>query len=92
MIAGLASRLQNMQSWELMRVADGEAGNLSDVDFVVVDLRDARIPRILPRLASFQETSLIGLDALTDTVTVLVGKPQQAPYMQKILDLLKEAM
>jgi hypothetical protein len=92
LIAGLASRLRNVQSWELILIADGEAGNLPEVDFVVVDLRDARTPRVLPRLANFQETSLIGLDALTDTVTVLAGKPQQAACMQEMLDLLKKMM
>jgi hypothetical protein len=37
-------------------------------------------------------TSLIGLDALTNSVTVLAGRSRQAACIKEMLELLKEAM
>jgi hypothetical protein len=92
LIAGLASRLKQVQGWEMAQMDGNKPGNLPGVDFVVVDLRDAKTPQILPRLVKMSDVSLIGLDALTNSVTVLAGRPRQADCIKEMLDLLKEAL
>ena len=92
LIAELASRLQHVPGWELAQTDGDRPGNLPGVDFVVVDLRDPKTPQILPRLANLSDTSLIGLDALTNSVTVLAGRSRQAASIKEMLELLKAAM
>jgi hypothetical protein len=92
LIAGLTSRLQHVLGWEMAQMDGDKPGNLPGVDFVVVDLRDAKTPQVLPRLVNLSDTSLIGLDALTNSVTVLAGRSRQAACIKEMLELLKEAM
>ena len=92
LIAGLASKLGEAEGLEVTQMEDGDLCNLSCVDVIVVDLRDVKTPVALPRLCAVPNVALVGLDALTNTVTVLTDQPASAGPMQNLLDLLKEAM
>lgn len=93
LIARLTSKLQLQPGWEVFR-ADGSelAKDLDGIEFIVADLRDARTPRLLPRLAKIPAVTLIGLDALTNTVTLLAGGEPQSSATQGMLSLLRESM
>ena len=92
LIAGLSSKLGEAEGLEVTQMEDGALGDLSGVDVIVVDLRDVKTPVALPRLSAVPNVALVGLDALTNTVTVLTGQPASAGPMQNMLNLLKEAM
>ena len=92
LMAGLSSKLQQADGLEVEHM-DGEIiGDLSDVDLIVVDLWDVKVPMALPKLSVNPNAVLVGLDALTDTATVLAGQPRSTVSMQRIMDLLQEAM
>jgi hypothetical protein len=92
LIASLTSKLGQMEDWDVTQVEDGYVGDLSGVDVIAFDLRDNDISEALPKLRGLPGISLIGLDALTDTVTVLTGQSHPVDSMQDVLDVLKEAM
>ncbi len=93
LIARLTSKLRLQPGWEVARVdGDESPENLDEVEFIVADLRDARTPRLLPRLAKTSAAALIGLDALTNTVTLLAAQEPQSPTTQGMLSLLRESI
>lgn len=92
LIAGLSSKLGEVQGLEVTQMEDEALGDLSGVEVIVVDLRDVKTPVALPKLSAVPNVALVGLDALTNTVTVLTGQPALAGPLQNLLDFLKEAM
>ncbi|MBI5295732.1 MAG: hypothetical protein HY869_09670 [Chloroflexi bacterium] len=92
LIAGLISKLAQVQDWDVSQVQDGCVGDLSGVDVIAFDVRDNNIADTLPRLRGLPGIALVGLDALTDTVTVLTGHSHPAHSMQDVLDVLKNAL
>jgi hypothetical protein len=92
LIASLTSKLGQVEGWEVAQVEDGCIGDLSGVDVIAFDVRDNNISEALPKLRGLPGISLIGLDALTDTVTVLTSHSHPAHSMQDVLDVLKEAI
>lgn len=92
LIASLISKLVQVEGWEVVQVEDGCIGDLSGVEVIAFDVRDNNISETLPKLRGLPGISLIGMDALTDTVTVLTSHSHPAHSMQDVLDVLKEAM
>jgi hypothetical protein len=98
LIAGLASKLQDVpglvvEQWQDEDSADLERlKNSATPDLIVADLRDAKTSQALSTLCSLPGVTLVGLDALTNTLTTLTGQSQPARSIQEVLDLLKEAL
>jgi len=92
LIAGLACRLQEAGVWEVERVEGGPVGELDGVEMVAYDVRDPASAEVLPRLREAPGLALIGLDALTDTVTVLTGQSRPVHSIQEVQELLEALM
>jgi hypothetical protein len=98
LIAGLAAKLQNapglaIQRWQeegpsgLERLKNGEIP-----DLVVADLRDAHTSQSLSALCALPGVTLIGMDALTNTLTSFTSQSRPAHSMEDVLELLEKAM
>jgi hypothetical protein len=93
LIAGLTSKLLQVEGWEVLQMEHGEPDDLiSAVDIVVADLRDVKTSQALPMLCAIPGVLLVGMDAFTNTLTVLTGQSHPAHSMQDVLDVLKDAM
>jgi hypothetical protein len=92
LIAGLTSKLEKVEGLEVTLAEDGELGDLSGLDMIVIDLRDSKTSQALPRLCTTPGIHLVGMDAITNTLTVLTGQSHPAHSMQDVLDTLKKAM
>lgn len=92
LIASLISKLAQAEGWDVVQVKRGCIGDLSGVDVIAFDLRDNAISEALPKLRGLPGVSLVGIDALTDTVTALTDQSRPSHFMQEALDMLKEAM
>lgn len=92
LIAGLTSKLELVEGLEVTQTENGNLGDLSGVDVIVIDLRDGKTFQALPRLCDAPGVLLVGMDAITNTLTVLTGQTQPVHSMQDVLDVLKEAM
>lgn len=92
LIAGLASKLQLTKDWNMTQVDSGCIEDLGSVNVIVYDMRDSTITETLPKLRGLPGVTLISLDALTDTVTIVTGQSHPAHSMQDILDVLKKAL
>ena len=92
LIASLASKLAQVEGWEVTRVEEGELGDLSGGGMIVFDTRDNGAPELLSRLHGVRCVALVGVDALTDTVTVQTGHAFTAHSIQDVLDVLKKAL
>jgi hypothetical protein len=92
LIAGLTSKLRQAEGLVVTQMEAGDLADLSGVDVVVVDLRDGKTSQALPALCAAPGVLLVGMDAITNTLTVLTGQSYPAHSMQDVLDALKEAM
>lgn len=98
LIAGLASKLQEMPGLAVERWQDEDSAGLERLknspvpDLIIADLRDAKTSQALSTLCALPGVTLVGLDALTNTLTTLTSQSQPARSMQEVLELLKEAM
>lgn len=88
----LTSKLKQVGGWEVKRVENGCIGDLSGACVIAFDLRDKGISEGLARLRGLPGVTLIGMDALTDTVTIVTDQPRPTRSVQDILDMLKKAM
>jgi hypothetical protein len=77
---------------EVTCAEDGDLGDLSGLDMIVVDLRDNKTSQSLPRLCTAPGVLLVGMDAITNTLTVLTSQTHPAHSMQDVLEALKNAM
>ncbi|MFZ5858060.1 MAG: hypothetical protein ACOYZ6_14625 [Chloroflexota bacterium] len=89
LITGLACRLQEAGFWEVERVEDGPLGELEGVEMVAYDVSEPASAKALSRLREATGPVLIGLDAHTDTVTVLTGQSHPAHSFQEVQELLE---
>lgn len=92
LIAGLASKLGQVDGLEVTQMEDEVLGDLTGLAVIVVDLRDGKTSQALPRLCAAPGVLLVGLDSITNTLTVLTGQSQPVQSMQDVLNVLKEAM
>jgi hypothetical protein len=93
LIAGLASKLEQVNGLEVMQTEeDGNLGDISGLDMIVVDLRDPKTSQSLPRLCTAPGVLLVGMDAITNTLTILTSQSHPAHSMQDVLEALKKAM
>lgn len=93
LIAGLTAKLEQVYGLEVAQTeADGDLGDLSKLDMIVVDLRDNKTSQSLPRLCTAPGVLLVGMDALTNTLTMLTGQSHPTYSMQDVLEALKKAM
>lgn len=93
LIAGLTSKLEQVKGLEMTQAEeDGDLSDLSGLDMIVVDLRDSKTSLSLPRLCTAPGVLLVGMDAITNTLTVLTGQNHPAHSMQDVLEALKKAM
>jgi hypothetical protein len=92
LIAGLTSKLEQVAGLEVTCAEDGDLGDLSGLDMIVVDLRDNKTSQSLPRLCTAPGVLLVGMDAITNTLTVLTSQTHPAHSMQDVLEALKNAM
>ena len=93
LIAGLTSKLEQVAGLEVeFAKEDGDLGDLSGLDMIVVDLRDSKTSQVLPRLCTAPGILLVGMDAITNTLTVLTSQSHPAHSMQDVLEALKKAM
>ena len=92
LIAGLTSKLGQVEGLEVTQMVEGELGDISNMNMIVVDLREGKTSQALPILCATPGVLLVGMDAITNTLTVLTGQSHPAHSMQDVLDVLKEAM
>jgi hypothetical protein len=92
LIAGLASKLGEVEGLEVTQMEKEDPGDLSNMNMVVVDLRDGKTSQALPKLCAAPGILLVGMDAITNTLTVLTSQSHPTHSMQDVLDVLKEAM
>jgi hypothetical protein len=98
LIAGLASKLKDVPGLVVQRWQDENAAGLERLknseapDLIVADLRDGKTSQALSTLCALPGITLVGMDALTNTITTLTGQSHPAHSMQDVLELLKEAM
>jgi hypothetical protein len=92
LIAGLTSKLRQVKGLETTHAVNGEIGDLSGLDMIVIDLRDNKTSQFLPRLSTTPDVLLVGMDAITNTLTVLTDQPHPTYFMQDVLEALKKAM
>lgn len=88
----LTSKLKQNEGWEVKRKESGEIRKLDNVNFIVTDLSDLTISDALPMLCALPGITLIGVDAIANTLTVLTGRSHSLLAMQDVLDVLKKAM
>lgn len=91
LIERLASKLRKLEGWDITQRVGDEPGDLSGVDFIVVDLRDGKTTLALNMLRTLPGVVLLGMDAIANTIT-LMSQVHPARSMQEVLDALKEAM
>jgi hypothetical protein len=93
LMAGLTSKLGLIKDLEVTYAEeDGDLGDLSGLNMIVVDLRDPKTSQALPRLCTAPGVLLVGLDAITNTLTVLTSQSRPIHSMQDVLEELKNAM
>jgi hypothetical protein len=91
LIERLASKLQKAGGREVKQIDGGEPGDVSGIDFIVVDLCDAKTSQALPMLRILPGVVLLGIDAIANTIT-LMNQAHPAYMIQAVLDALQEAM
>jgi len=92
LIERLTARLRLLDGWEVKRTMSGEIRDVEEVDCIVVDLGDAHTSQSLPMLCALPGVRLIGMDAISNTLTVLTGRTRPLRQTQDVLKALKEAM
>ena len=92
LIESLTSKLQKIEGWEVKQTEGGEPGEVYGVDFIVTDLCDVKTSQDLPILRALPGVLLIGIDAIANTITVLMSQSRPAHFTQDVLDALKDAM
>ncbi len=88
----LASKLKQVNGWEVHRRDAGAVRNVDEIDFIVTDLCDVTACESLPMLSALPGVMLIGVDAIANSLTVLTGRAHPVSAAQDVLDTLKEAM
>lgn len=92
LMESLASKLQQINEWELSYRKDGEVRDLENVNFVVADLCDNTTSNALPMLTALPGVMLIGVDAIANTITMLTGRAHLQPAAQDVMDALRKAI
>jgi hypothetical protein len=92
LIASLTSKLAQVEGWDVTQVEGGYIGDLSGVDVIAFDLRDNEISETLTKLYDAPGILLVGMDAITNTITALTYQSRPAHSMQDVLDVLKNAL
>lgn len=62
------------------------------VDFVITDLCDVAVSPDLPMLCALLGVMLVGVDAITSTVTILTGRSHLTQDMEHVLGVLKDVV
>jgi hypothetical protein len=92
LIASLNRKLANLPGWKVVRVPKGEPGDLTNIELVVIDLRDANSSHILMVFEEHPQILLVGMDGLTNSLTLLTGQTQPMHSLQDVLDALQQAL
>ena len=92
LIAGLTSKLGQVEGLEVTQMVEGELGDISNMNMIVVDLREGKTSQALPILCAAPGVVLVGMDAITNTLTVLTSQSHTAQSMQDVLEVLKKVM
>lgn len=73
-------------------MSKGQPGDLTNVEIVVIDLRDANSTNMLITLGKHPHLLLVGMDGLTNSLTLLTGQTQPMHSLQDVLDALQQAL
>lgn len=92
LIASLNQKLGNLPGWKILCVPKGEPGDLTNVELIVIDLRDASSANILTILGKHPQILLVGMDGLTNSLTLLTGQTQPMHSLQDVLNALQQAL
>lgn len=92
LLASLDRKLENLPGWKVLRVPKGEPGDLDNVELVIIDLRDANSSHILTIFEEHPQILLVGMDGLTNSLTLLTGQTQPMRSLQDVLDALQQAL
>lgn len=92
LIAGLNRKLENLPGWKVRRILRGEPGDLSQIALVVIDLREVGSAHVLASTGKNPNILLVGIDGLTNSLTLLTGQTQPMRSLQDALDALRKAM
>lgn len=98
LMAGLAAKLEAAPGLLVRRWQNDDPTGLEQIkgedipDLLVADLRDARTSESLSALCALPGVTLVGMDAITGTLTSLTSRSHPAHSMQEVLELLKEAL
>ena len=91
-IESLASKLKQMDGWEVRHTKSGEVRDIFGLDYIVADLCDSATSQALPMLSALPGVILIGMDPIADTLTVLTGRTRPLGSTQTVLNALKGAI
>ena len=92
LIAGLCKKLENLPGWKISHIAKGEPGDLTHIHVIVTDLRDSNSIKILAAFGNHPGILLVGIDSLSNTLTVFAGQNQPMHSLQDVLDALQQAL
>ncbi len=92
LIASLNQKLGDLPGWKILCIPKGELGDLRDIELIVIDLRDANSSHILTVFEEYPHVLLVGMDALTGSLTLLTGQTQPMRSLQDVLDALQQAL
>ncbi len=92
LIAGLNRKLENLPGWRVLYVSKGQPGDLTNVKLIIIDLRDASSAHMLTTLEDHPQILLVGMDSLTNSLTLLTRQTQPMRSLQDVLDALQQAL
>jgi hypothetical protein len=92
LMAGLAASLQTLPQLDVIQM-DNHAPIVVEQaqPLVFMDLRDTSSIHALPALCALPGVTLVGMDSVTGTFSVLTGESHPARSVQEVLDWLQES-
>lgn len=85
-------KLKNLPGWKIRHIPEGELDNLDRVELVVIDLRDANSVSILDSTKKHPNILWVGVDELTNSLTLQTRQTHPKHFLQDVLGALQEAI
>ena len=92
LLESLAFKLKQVEGWDVKRSEGGDVKEMSRINFIVTDLCDITASEALPMLTALTGVTLIGVDSIANTITVLTGRSHPSDVTRDVIDTLKKAM
>jgi len=90
LMAGLAASLQTLPQLEVIQMDSHGPVKIEHAQpLIFMDLRDIGSIHALPELCALPGVTLVGMDSITGTFSVLTGESHPAKSVQQMLDWLQ---